>query len=164
MGSTEEFTVTSGIWIAGLALVAVMGAGRAFASEPAAPVPAGSGSAGSSAASAQPAQQAAARPAAAAGQPINLASLEQRLRDTSAIGVMTKITLKNQVDELVGRFKAHHEGRDATPLSQLRPPFDTLILRVQSMLQDKDPTLASSIAASREALWTMLADRSQFSR
>jgi hypothetical protein len=158
--------VTSGIWIAGLALFALAGASGAFASEPAAAVAAstGSGSAGSSTASAQPAQKGAAQPTAAPGQPINLASLEQRLRDTSAIGVMTKITIKNQVDELVERFKAHHEGRDATPLAQLRPPFDTLILRVQSMLQDRDPTLASSIAASREALWSMLADRNQFSR
>jgi hypothetical protein len=159
--------VASGIWIAGLALLAVMGAGGAFAAEPGSGVPAspgtGSGSAGSSAVPTPPGQQGTGQPAGA-GQSINLASLEQRLRDTSAIGVMTKITLKNQVDELVERFKAHHEGRDATPLSQLRPPFDTLILKVLALLQDKDPTLASSIAASREALWAMLADRSQFSR
>jgi hypothetical protein len=155
--------VTSGIWIAGLALVALAGAGDALASpEPGTPMAAstGSGSAGSSAASAQPQKGA----AQAAVQPINLAALEQRLRDSSAIGVMTKITLKNQVDELLERFKAHHEGRDATPLAQLRPPFDTLIQNVQAMLQDKDPSLASSIAASREALWAMLADRNQFSR
>jgi hypothetical protein len=162
---TEEFTVASGTWIAGLALVAVMGAGGAFASEPGtAGSENGAGSAGSSAATPQPAQKGAARPGAAAGQPIDLPALEQRLRDTNAIGVMTKITLKNQVDELLERFKAHHEGRDATPLSQLRPPFDTLMLKVLALLQDKDPKLASSIAASREALWAMLTDRSQFSR
>jgi hypothetical protein len=149
-----------------LAFLALMGAGGAFASEPgtAASAPSAGGSAGSSAASTRTAQKGAAQPSAAAGQPIDLEALEQRLRETSAIGVMTKITLKNQVDELVERFKAHHEGRDATPLSQLRPPFDTLILKVLALLQDKDPTLASSIAASREALWTMLTDRSQFSR
>ena len=159
--------MTSGIWMAGLVLFAVAGAGGAFASEPVTPVPAsaGSGSAGSSAASVPSAPKAAAGPAdKAGGQPINLALLEQRLRDTSALGVMTKITLKNQVDELIERFKAHHEGRDATPLSQLRPPFDTLIQRVTGLLQDGDPSLARSIAASREALWSMLTDRSQFAK
>ena len=152
--------MTSGIWIAGLALIAVAGAGNAFAEPGQAGASAGSGSAGSSAASAQAAAKTATQPA----QPINLTSLEQRLRDTSAIGVMTKITIKNQVDELIERFKAHHEGRDATPLAQLRPPFDTLIHKVHALVQDKDPSLASSISASREALWAMLTDRSQFSK
>jgi hypothetical protein len=97
------------------------------------------------------------------GQALNLATLEKRLKDTSAIGVMTKITIKNQVDELLERFRAHHAGRDKTPLEQLRQPFDTLILKVLSLVQDKDPSLASTISASREALWAMLTDRSQFS-
>jgi hypothetical protein len=67
------------------------------------------------------------------------------------------------VDELLERFKAHHEGRDPTPLSQLRQPYETLIRQVLSLLQDKDPSLASSIAASREAIWGVLADRNRFS-
>ena len=152
--------MTSGIWIAGLALIAVTGASNAVGAEPGRTASTGSGSAGSSAASAQAAPKSAQQPA----QAINLTSLEQRLRDTSAIGVMTKITIKNQVDELIERFKAHHEGRDATPLAQLRPPFDTLIQKVHALVQDKDPSLASTIVASREALWAMLSDRSQFSK
>ena len=126
----------------------------------AAPKPVPSASTGSSAASAQPAPAAG---KAAGGPQLNLASLEQRLRDTNAIGVMTKITIKNQVDELLERFRAHHDGRDKTPLAQLRQPFDSLIQKVQSLVQDKDPSLASSIAASREAIWTVLTDRNRFS-
>jgi hypothetical protein len=127
----------------------------ATARRPVASASAGSSSAGSS--------DAAAGANTGGGQTLNLAALEQRLKDTSAIGVMTKITIKNQVDELLERFRAHHTGRDKTPLEQLRQPFDTLILKVLSLVKDKDPSLASTISASREALWAMLTDRSQFS-
>lgn len=121
-------------------------------------------SAGSSSASAQPARAGGdAAPAGNAGAQLNLSGLEQRLRDSNAIGVMTKITIKNQVDELLERFKAHHEGRDNTPLAQLRQPYDTLIMKVLSLLQDKDPSLARSIAQSREAIWGILTDRNRFS-
>ena len=126
----------------------------ATAGKPAASASAGSSSAGSS-------DAAASKPAG--GEALNLSALEKRLKDTSAIGVMTKITLKNQVDELVERFKAYHEGRDKIPLAQLRQPYDSLIMKVLSLLQDKDPSLASSIAQSREAIWSILIDRNRFS-
>jgi hypothetical protein len=118
-------------------------------------------SAGSTAASAPPAEGNAAPKAA--GPQLNLTALEQKLRETNAIGLMTKMTLKNQVDELVERFKAYHEGRDHTPLTQLRQPYDSLILKVLSLLQDKDPSLATLIAQSREAIWGVLTDRNRFS-
>jgi hypothetical protein len=127
----------------------------AAASKPPASASAGSSSAGSS--------DAAAASKTAGGEALNLSALEKRLKDTSAIGVMTKITLKNQVDELVERFKAYHEGRDKISLAQLRQPYDSLIMKVLSLLQDKDPPLASSIAQSREAIWSILIDRNRFS-
>ena len=37
-----------------------------------------------------------------------------------------------------------------------------LIMKVLSLLQDGDPPLAGDIAASREALWSVLADKSKF--
>ena len=43
--------------------------------------------------------------------PLDLASLEQRLKDTKAIGVLTKISLKNQVDDLLSQFRAFYQGK-----------------------------------------------------
>src|SRR5260221_462978 len=63
------------------------------------------------AAAPQPAAVAASPPAA-----LNLASLEQRLRDTRAIGVFTKLSLKNQVDDLLDQFRALYRGQVAIPL------------------------------------------------
>ena len=85
------------------------------------------------------------------------------MKETDAIGVMTKLTLKSQVDELLERFRALHEGRAKTQVAELRQPYDTLMLKVLALLQDKDPPLAEAIAASREAIWSILTDRAAFS-
>ena len=103
-------------------------------------------------------------PAAApqASPTLDLTSLEKRLRETSAIGVFTKLSLKNQVDDLMERFAAFHQGRDTANLRALRESYDLLLLKVLSLLQDKDPALAGDIAASREALWKFLTDPTKF--
>lgn len=95
---------------------------------------------------------------------LDLASLEQRLRDTHAIGVFTKLSLKNQVDDLLGAFRAYHAGQDKISLTALRQRFDLLLLKVLTLLQDGDPPLASAISSSREAIWGMLADREKFQK
>jgi len=89
-------------------------------------------------------------------------SLEKRLRDTTAIGVFTKLALKNEVDDLLTRFREFHAGRGGTTLAKLRENFDFLVLKVISLLQDKDPPLARDISTSREALWNLLADPAKF--
>jgi hypothetical protein len=101
------------------------------------------------------------KPSAAA---LDLASLEQRLRDTHAIGVFTKLSLKNQVDDLLDEFRAFHNGQTKTSLAQLRQRYDLLLLKVLTILQDSDPPLASAISASREAIWGILTDREKFQK
>jgi hypothetical protein len=105
---------------------------------------------------------AAAAPVQRSGPTLDLDSLENRLRETEAIGFMTKLTLKSQVDELLERFRAHYDGTESVQLTQLRQPYDTLILKVLALLQDKDPALAKAIASSREAIWGILTDREKF--
>ena len=94
--------------------------------------------------------------------PLDLASLESRLKETNAIGVLTKIALKNQVDDLVDQFRAFYQGKLQTTLAELRRPYDLLVLKVVSLLQDSDPALASAIVASREAIWGILSDPAKF--
>lgn len=95
---------------------------------------------------------------------LDLEALEKRLKETEAIGLFTKLTLKNEVDDLLERFRAHYEGRgEATP-AELRQPYELLILKVLTLLQDGDPALARTIADSREAIWSILTDRGKFTR
>jgi phage shock protein A len=89
-------------------------------------------------------------------------SLEQRLRETSAIGVFTKLSLKNQVDDLLAQFRAFHTKQSAVPLDDLRQRYESLLAKVLGLLQNGDPDLAHSIAASREAIWGILADPRKF--
>jgi hypothetical protein len=101
---------------------------------------------------------------AKAPAPLDLTSLETRLKETNAIGVLTKIALKNQVDDLLDQFRAFYKGAVKTTLADLRQPYDLLLLKVLALLQDTDPALAAAIAASREAIWGILAYREKFAK
>lgn len=94
--------------------------------------------------------------------PLDLTALETRLKESHAIGVFTKLSLKNQVDDLLGRFRAFYQGQSETSLAELRQAYDLLVLKVLSLLQDSDPSLANAIIASREAIWSILTDRKKF--
>lgn len=101
-------------------------------------------------------------PAKKTTPPLDLTALETRLKETKAIGVFTKITIKNQVDDLLEQFRAYYQGRAKTTLAELRRPYDGLVLKVLSLLQDGDPELARAVLASREAIWGILADPNKF--
>jgi len=94
--------------------------------------------------------------------PLDLTSLEKRLKDTQAIGELAKMSLKNEVTDLVNQFREFHEGKLKTTLAELRQPYDQLVLKVLALLRDADPPLAAAIVASREAIWAILADPKKF--
>jgi hypothetical protein len=94
--------------------------------------------------------------------PLDVAALKARLRDTNAIGVFTKLALKNQVDDLLQRFRAHYGSGQKTSVASLRQPYDMLVLKVLALVQDSDPSLARTISGSREAIWGILADPEKF--
>jgi len=107
------------------------------------------------------ANAAAAKPqpvAAPAAPTLDLTSLEQRLKDTRAIGVFTKLSLKNQVDDLLDDFRGFYKVAKVHPSPELRQRYDLLLLKVLSLLQDGDPPLAAAISSSKEAIWNILAD------
>jgi hypothetical protein len=115
-----------------------------------------------------PPPPATAAPSAVAASPpppkaqLDLNSLEQRLRDTSAIGVFTKLSLKNQVDDLLKAFRGFHAGRQPPTLGDLRQRYDGILLKVVTLLQDDDAALASAVSASRGAIWDKLSNKESF--
>jgi hypothetical protein len=96
------------------------------------------------------------------GPHLDLKGLERRLKDTGAIGVFTKLSLKNAVDDLLAKFRAYHGGLQPPTLADLRPSYELLLMKVQSLIQKDDPTLADDVARSREVIWSVLADKSKF--
>ena len=104
----------------------------------------------------------AASTAPAAPPTLDLKALEAQLRATKAIGVFTKISLKNQVDDLMKQFRDHYGGKTTRTMTALRRSYDLLIMKVLSLLQDDDRMLASAIVSSREAIWSLLSDQNTF--
>jgi hypothetical protein len=105
-----------------------------------------------------------AAPKPEAAPALDIKSLEEQLKETKAIGVMTKLALKNQVDDLLQKFRDFYDGRLKTTLAELRQPYELLLMKVITLLQDADAALASSIHRSREAIWAVLSDRDKFSK
>jgi hypothetical protein len=103
-------------------------------------------------------------PRAAAPQTLGLSEIEQRLRDTHAIGVFTKLSLKNQIDDLLGQLRAYRLKQSNASLVQLRQRYDVLLQRVIGLLQSNDAPLAKDISSSREAIWSFLIDSATISQ
>ena len=118
----------------------------------------------SSALQTKPAAKPAAVPAAPArsAPPLDLKSLEARLKATPGIGLFTKLALKNQIDDLLDQFRAHYGGQRKATLAELRQAYDRLLLKVLALLQDSDPPLARAIASSRESIWDILSNPAKF--
>ncbi len=93
---------------------------------------------------------------------LDFASLGTRLRETKAIGVLTKLSVKNQADDLLEKFRAYHNRESVVALADLRSSYDLLVLKILSLVQDGDPPLAREIDRSRAAIWSILADQRKF--
>jgi hypothetical protein len=106
--------------------------------------------------------QAAAQARVPAPAALDLDGMKARLRATKGIGLFTKLALKNQVDDLLERFRDHYNGKAKVQMTELRRSYDMLMMKVLSLLQDSDQMLASAIVSSREAIWSLLADPKKF--
>jgi len=76
--------------------------------------------------------------------------------------VLTKLSVKNESDDLLDKFRAYHRQQGALTLSELRRSYDMLFLKLLALLQDGDPPLARDIDRSRAAIWEILADPRKF--
>jgi hypothetical protein len=94
--------------------------------------------------------------------PLDVSGLKQELKDTKAIGIFSKLTLKNQMDDLLGAVRKFHQGQGKLTLTDLHRSYELLVMKVLSLVQDDDKKLASDIVSSRDAIWGVLADPKKF--
>ena len=101
-------------------------------------------------------------PARSEGGELDVVTLRVRLKDTSAIGVVAKLHLKSEIEDLVRDLAAFHDGRTTQTLDSLHARYSDLVLRVVALLEQRDASLAHDLTVSTDHLWTTLADPGQF--
>jgi len=97
-----------------------------------------------------------------AAETLDLSALLTRLRKTDAINLRTKLAVKNESDDLLERFRVYHAQHGTTTITELQRSYDSLFVKLHSLLEDGDPPLARDIDRSRAAIWAMLVDPAKF--
>lgn len=93
---------------------------------------------------------------------LDVVTLRVRLKDTPAIGLVAKLRLKSEIEDLMGDLATFHAGRAAQSLDALRARYRGLVVRVVGLLEQGDAPLAHELTASTDHLWATLADPGQF--
>jgi len=95
---------------------------------------------------------------------LDLPSLVAKLKATDSVSLASKFALKRQIDDLLRQVRAVHHGESRAPMGDLRKSYDGVVVRVVSLVQDREPSLASAVIASRERIWSILADPEEFNK
>jgi hypothetical protein len=115
--------------------------------------------AGSEAGEAMPVKEEAAEPDAESARPapaLDLETLTERLKQTDAIGLFTKLAIRNDVMDLADTIKKYRKKSLLTAkLDLLRSRFEGLFLKIVALLE-KDPGLSRDIYLARETIWKSL--------
>ena len=94
---------------------------------------------------------------------ISLEELAQRIRETSAIGTFSKLALKNDIDDLVDDLRRFHQNQQGD-LDALHARYDALVLKLMTLLEQKEPELALALSRSRKAIWSRLVNPVEFAK
>lgn len=100
--------------------------------------------------------------ARADGSTLDVATLRVRLKDTPAIGLIAKLRLRSEIEDLVSDLAAYHAGHPTESLDGLHARYGKLVVRVVGLLEQGDGALAHDLTASTDHLWSTLADPGQF--
>ena len=106
----------------------------------------------------------AAPPAAPPAEPaISLAELGARIKQTPALGTFSKLSLKNDLDDLVDGLRGYHDRKEGD-LEALHQRYEALVLKLMALLEEDEPELALALSRSRERIWNRLVDPVEFAK
>jgi hypothetical protein len=84
--------------------------------------------------------------------------LEKEIRNTKAIGGLSKLKLSGDINKMVADLKKYHAGDSPLTLEQHREQYDLLYMKVVSQVQDKDPELFNKLCNAWDPLWAAMQD------
>jgi hypothetical protein len=89
-------------------------------------------------------------------------ALVDRVSHSKALGFFTKLSLKQEIDQLMTGIRAHHYGSQDHPIEQLHERYDVMVKKLMILLQEKVQELVQDIHNGREKLWVILSDEKKF--
>jgi len=90
------------------------------------------------------------------GHIADVEALKDRLKNTRAIGIFTKLAIRSDIMDLVTEI-AMYRKQSLLPerMPQVRSSFEGLILKIMALLEG-DPALSRDLYTNRELLWKNL--------
>jgi len=98
-----------------------------------------------------------------AESPISLEELGTQIKQTPALGTFTKLSLKNDLDDLVDGLRGYHARKEGD-LDDLHQRYEALVLKLMTLLEEDEPELALALGRSRERIWKRLLDPVEFAK
>jgi len=95
---------------------------------------------------------------------IDFETLEKEITKTKAIGLMTKIKLKGDINKLLSELKTFHAGNSPLTQEQHREQYDLLYMKVVTLVQEKDPDLHHQLCNAWEPIWVSLQDENNLKK
>ena len=92
----------------------------------------------------------------AIASPDQIASLETKISNTSAINFIAKLKIKNDIDSLTEEIGQIHNGQSDISLRELKLRFEDFFHSTVVMIRKGDPSLAKELVMLREELWKIL--------
>ena len=93
---------------------------------------------------------------------IDLQILGDMLADTRAIGLFTKLSLKNDIEKVLRRLNRFHDGKSKFTLEQIEEQYDLLLMKIAIHLQDNDLALHHHLCNAWLVIWEDLRDYDRF--
>jgi len=87
---------------------------------------------------------------------VDYKELEERLKNTDAIGFFTKLAIRNDIIDLVDKIKQYRKkSMLKAKMKEIRARFDGLLLKIIALLEE-DPDLSRDLYVGRESIWESL--------
>ena len=93
---------------------------------------------------------------------VDLELLAEMLAKTSAIGFVAKIGLKKDIDRMLSKLRAYHNGGGKFTLEQLEEQYNLLLMKIAIQLQDNDLLLHKQLCNAWLKIWMDLSDAKIF--
>ena len=93
---------------------------------------------------------------------VDLSMLITALRDTKAVGPMTKMRLRNNINKVLNRLKRWHDNKSKFTLDQLQEQYHLLLMKIATLIHDDDLILHQQLCNAWARIWLDLKDPDRF--